>query len=156
MCGIAGYIDTGARHDDGVVERQLAQLTHRGPDAEGWFGCHGGGVGETRLSVIHLVSGDPPPTNQDGTIRAVLNGEIYNYRQLQEQLSGFGHRLATACDTEVIAHLAERCDDPVDIASRLHGMFSFAVWDSSKRRLVLGRDRMGKKPLYYWAGGDVL
>lgn len=156
MCGIAGYLDARSSHEDGVIERQLAQLTHRGPDAEGWFGCHGGVVGQTRLSIIDLVSGDPPITNEDGTIGAVLNGEIYNYRQLQEQLAGDGHRLATACDTEVIAHLAERYDDPVDVASRLHGMFTFAVWDDRRRRLVLGRDRMGKKPLYYWSGPDAL
>lgn len=154
MCGIAGYLDARSGHDDRVIERQLSQLRHRGPDAEGWFGRHGGVVGQTRLSIIDLVTGDPPITNENGTIGAVLNGEIYNYRLLQHELTVAGHRLATTCDTEVIAHLAERYDDPVEVASRLHGMFTFAVWDTCKRRLVLGRDRMGKKPLYYWSGPD--
>ena len=156
MCGIAGFLDARARHEPTVVKRQLAELQHRGPDADGWFGCDGGVVGQTRLSIIDLVTGDPPITNEDGTIGAVLNGEIYNYRALQDRLVRDGHRLATACDTEVIAHLAEGEDDAAALASQLHGMFTFAVWDSRRRRLILGRDRMGKKPLYYWAGSGVL
>lgn len=152
MCGIAGFIGTDALADLTLVDKQLAELRHRGPDAQGWFGRDGGVVGQTRLSVIDLVHGDPPLTNEDGSIGVAMNGEIYNFAELQNQLRRDGHRLASACDTEVIAHLAEQDEDPVQLANRLHGMFSFAVWDSRRHRLILGRDRLGKKPLYYWFG----
>jgi len=107
-------------------------------------------LGQTRLAIIDVIGGDPPITNEDGSVGVVLNGEIYNFESLQNDLRT-AHKLATRCDTEVIAHLAEDLE-PVDLARRLHGMFAFAVWDENRRRLVLGRDRLGKKPLYYWAG----
>jgi asparagine synthase (glutamine-hydrolysing) len=165
MCGIAGVCDRRGRNLDGV-EALAATLHHRGPDSLGSYpksGAHlRGGAGEaaaviaqSRLAVIDLVTGDPPITNEDGTIGVVLNGEIYNYRSLAAELAARGRRFATRCDTEVIAHLAEDCE-PVALARRLDGMFAFAVWDQRRRRLVLGRDRFGKKPLYYWAGGGRL
>lgn len=156
MCGIAGFVDADGGGDLAVVDKMLDELRHRGPDAQGWFGRDGGVVGQTRLSIIDLVNGDPPLTNEDGTIGVALNGEIYNFRDLQEMLRHDGHHLTSECDTEVIAHLAELEEDPTRLAARLHGMFSFAVWDSRRRRLILGRDRVGKKPLYYWAGPDQL
>ena len=110
-------------------------------------------MGQTRLAVIDLVSGDPPVTDEGGTIGAVLNGEVYNFRALRADLVRSGHRLRTTGDTEVIAHLAED-HSPVELARRLDGMFAFATWDKVGERLVLGRDRLGKKPLYYFADAD--
>jgi asparagine synthase (glutamine-hydrolysing) len=127
-------------------------LEHRGPDAFGIFAAGAGVVGQTRLAVIDLVTGDPPMTSEQGTIGAVLNGEIYNYRQLRKRLVEDGHTMSSEGDTEVIAHLAEQ-SSPVELARRLDGMFAFAVWDKTRQRLVLGRDRLGKKPLYYWQDG---
>jgi len=148
MCGIAGWVgalDRSARETSG---RQLAAVAHRGPDAGGTaFGC-GAAICQTRLAVIDLQTGDPPIGNEDGTISVALNGEIYNYRELRRRLRQAGHVLSTAGDTEVIAHLAEDCE-PVELARRLDGMFALAVWDERRRRLVLARDRVGKKPLYY-------
>src|SRR4051794_21910191 len=151
MCGIAGVI-TRDRNDHGsLVDGQLAVLDHRGPDAHGRFEAGCATIGQNRLSIIDLVTGDPPITNEDRSVAAVLNGEIYNYRALREQLRRDGHVFRSEGDTEVIAHLAEDLA-PVEVARRLDGMFAFAVWDEPRRRLVLGRDRVGKKPLYYWHG----
>ena len=134
------------------MANQLASQRHRGPDAQGWFDGGRGVVAQNRLSIIDLTTGDPPMTNEDGTIGAVLNGEIYNFTSLRDQLSRDGHTLCSRGDTEVLAHLAER-HSARDIAGKLDGMFAFAVWDKQRERLLLGRDRMGKKPLYYWNGG---
>jgi asparagine synthase (glutamine-hydrolysing) len=153
MCGIAGAV--GARVSKDEVEGQLRLLEHRGPDASGVFGSGPGVIGQTRLSVIDLVTGDPPMTSEQGVVGAVLNGEIYNYRELRKSLLNAGHILTSEGDTEVIAHLAEQ-SEPVELARRLDGMFAFAVWDASRNRLVLGRDRLGKKPLYYWSDGSSL
>ena len=154
MCGIAGEIYAVA--DVPVtVSAQLAALRHRGPDAEGAFECPGAWVGQTRLAIIDLERGDPPIANEDRTIGVALNGEIYNYKDLHAALSATGHVFASDGDTEVIAHLAEDVD-PVTLATRLEGMFAFAVWDQRRERLILGRDRFGKKPLYYWHDGSRL
>src|SRR5579863_2155624 len=153
MCGIAGAV--GARVSIGQVEEQLRLLEHRGPDATGIFGGGPGVIGQTRLSVIDLVTGDPPMTSEKGVIGAALNGEIYNSREVRRSLLNAGHILASEGDTEVIAHLAEH-SEPVELARQLDGMFAFAVWDTSRNRLVLGRDRLGKKPLYYWSDGNSL
>jgi len=153
MCGIAGAVRAGV--SKGEVEGQLRLLEHRGPDATGLFGSGPGVIGQTRLSVIDLVTGDPPMTSEQGVVGAVLNGEIYNYQEIRERLLNAGHILASEGDTEVIAHLAEQ-SEPVGLARQLDGMFAFAVWDTSRNRLVLGRDRLGKKPLYYWSDGNSL
>ncbi|MBV8159832.1 MAG: asparagine synthase (glutamine-hydrolyzing) [Acidimicrobiia bacterium] len=155
MCGIAGCVDRRDVNTDVVdlVERQLRLLDHRGPDSSGVFPGRGAAIGQTRLAVIDLLTGDPPVANEDGTLGAVLNGEIYNYQALRAELARDGHKLATEGDTEVIAHLAETLD-PVGLARRLDGMFAFAIWDDRRRRLTLGRDPLGKKPLYYWCDGD--
>ncbi len=151
MCGIAGVVDDQRRSLDRVLDL-ASTLRHRGPDSMGAYEGSGAVIAQTRLAVIDLVTGDPPITSEDGTVAVVLNGEIYNYRQLQAQLRRSGHQLKTECDTEVIAHLAED-HEPVALARQLDGMFAFAVWDDRRRRLVLGRDRFGKKPLYYWTDG---
>ena len=151
MCGIAGAFDLSETTDEEVVRRQLECLVHRGPDSSGIYGKGEAFVGQTRLAVIDLISGDPPITNEDGSVGVALNGEIYNYRDLGRELRVAGHTLRTQGDTEVLAHLAESLE-PVALARRLEGMFAFAVWDARRHRLILGRDRMGKKPLYYWSG----
>ena len=122
-------------------------LQHRGPDARGVFVQGSVGLGIQRLRVVDLVTGDQPIRNEDGTVVVVLNGEIYNFQQLRRELSQRGHRLTTAGDTEVIVHLYEEYG--ADCVRRLHGMFAFALWDGARRQLVLGRDRIGKKPLVY-------
>jgi len=155
VCGIAGFVG-GARTDrDQAIRAQLACQRHRGPDAEGAFSRGEGVIGQNRLAIIDLEHGDPPVTTEDGMIGAVLNGEIYNFRELRRGLKADGHRFASRCDTEVIAHLAEGCE-PAELAARLDGMFTFAVWDAARERLILGRDRFGKKPLYYWCAPDIL
>jgi len=111
-------------------------------------------IGQNRLAVIDLVTGDPPVHNEDGSIGVVFNGEIYNFRALREELERHGHAFSTLTDTEVLAHLAED-HEPTGLASRLHGMFAFAIWDGPRDRLILGRDRLGKKPLYYYADRGV-
>ncbi|MDP8975152.1 MAG: asparagine synthetase B, partial [Actinomycetota bacterium] len=153
MCGIAGSVGTGSDRAD--VEGQLRRLDHRGPDSWGVFEKPGAIVGQTRLAVIDLVTGDPPIADEEGAVGVALNGEIYNFASLREELRLRGHRLATAGDTEVIAHLAEDME-PVELARCLDGMFAFAVWDERRRRLILGRDRLGKKPLYYWSANGRL
>jgi asparagine synthase (glutamine-hydrolysing) len=151
MCGIAGAVGRSVVDPD-VLNSQLKLLEHRGPDSHGVFSVGDGQVGQTRLRIIDLVTGDPPIASEDGQAGVSLNGEIYNYRALQDELRARGHRLKTETDTEVIVHLAEECE-PLELANRLEGMFAFAVWDAHRRRLILGRDRLGKKPLYYWSGG---
>jgi asparagine synthase (glutamine-hydrolysing) len=139
----------------GGLAHQLELLEHRGPDSSGVFVAGAGEIGQTRLAVIDLATGDPPMTSENGDVGAVLNGEIYNFRRLREDLIRAGHSFKSRGDTEVIAHLAEQTG-PVELAKRLDGMFAFAVWDSRRQRLVLGRDRLGKKPLYYWSDGSNL
>src|SRR5262245_15244140 len=155
MCGICGVVESGSRDLRSVVDSQLAAVEHRGPDAQGAFVGDQGAIGQNRLAIIDLVTGDPPITNEDRTVAVVSNGEIYNFRELREELRRGGHEFGSRGDTEVIAHLAEDLP-PVELASRLDGMFSFAVWDEGRGRLVLGRDRVGKKPLYYWSSGGRL
>lgn len=155
MCGICGLVGGEPGAAERVVGEQLSRLHHRGPDARGHFSETRGTVAQNRLAVIDLLTGDPPMTNEDGTVAAVLNGEIYNFREIRERLARDGHRLSSRGDTEVIAHLAEVAT-PVEVARQLDGMFAFAVWDERRQRLVLGRDRIGKKPLYYWSSGGHL
>ena len=155
MCGICGVVGSGAADYHPVVGEQLSRLHHRGPDARGEFGSSAGGIAQNRLAIIDLVTGDPPITNEDESVAVVLNGEIYNYREIRSDLAAREHAFRSHGDTEVIAHLAEDVA-PVQLARRLQGMFAFAIWDETRRRLVLGRDRLGKKPLFYWSGGGRL
>lgn len=149
MCGIAGKVSArgGGSIDRSLLERMCAALAHRGPDSRGLFIGDGVGLGIQRLRVIDLVTGDQPVHSEDRTVSVVLNGEIYNYRELRDDLRRRGHRFATQGDTEVIAHLYE--EHGVDCVAHLHGMFAFALWDARRRSLLLARDRVGKKPLFY-------
>jgi asparagine synthase (glutamine-hydrolysing) len=155
MCGISGVVAPEPSDLRGVAAAQLAVLEHRGPDAQGSFAGQTAVIAQNRLAIIDLVTGDPPMTNEDGTVAVALNGEIYNFADLRAELAGRGHQFRSRGDTEVIAHLAEELP-PVELARRLDGMFAFAVWDERRRRLVLGRDRVGKKPLFYWCRGGRL
>ena len=146
MCGICGIVSS-EKIDEGLLRSMCKVLAHRGPDDEGVYLGQGIGLGSRRLSIIDLKSGRQPIHNEDKSIRLVLNGEIYNFRELKKDLEKSGHRFYTQADTEVIVHLYE--DHGVDCLKFLRGMFAFAVWDEKKRRLFLARDRVGKKPLVY-------
>jgi asparagine synthase (glutamine-hydrolysing) len=148
MCGIAGQVRLdGAPVDPRLIERMCAAIEHRGPDSRGIHAVDGVGLGIQRLRVIDLETGDQPIYNEDRSVVVVLNGEIYNFEDLRERLLRAGHRFSTRGDTEVIAHLYEQ-EGPACVRS-LHGMFAFALWDTRRRRLLLARDRVGKKPLFY-------
>jgi len=152
VCGISGFVGSSG-NSAAIAAEQLRRLHHRGPDARGQFRRAGAVVAQNRLAIIDLATGDPPITNEDDTIGVVLNGEIYNFRALREQLLRERHTFRSQGDTEVIAHLAQDLE-PVELARRLDGMFAFAVWDARRERLILGRDRFGKKPLYYYHADD--
>ncbi len=147
MCGIAGQARTDREVNAELVAAMCEAMVHRGPDARGSFTEGGVGLGVQRLAVIDLVSGDQPVTNEDGSVVAVLNGEIYNYVELRERLEREGHSFSTMGDTEVIPHLYEQLGDRC--VEELRGMFAFALWDKRHRRLLVARDRVGKKPLFY-------
>ena len=151
MCGIAGYSGL-QRTDDTLLRRMCASLVHRGPDDEGYYTAPGVGLSMRRLAVIDLTTGHQPIGNETGTIQVVLNGEIYNYQDLRKTLLARGHRLATTSDTETIVHLYE--DHGLDFVQHLRGMFAIALWDAERGRLVLARDRIGEKPLFYSARPD--
>jgi asparagine synthase (glutamine-hydrolysing) len=156
MCGISGvvYADAGRPVDRERMRRITGVLSHRGPDAEGFFFGPGVGLGHRRLSIIDLSTGDQPIFNEDRTKVVVFNGEIYNFQELRTDLFQRGHRFATASDTEVLVHGWEEYGD--SFIARLRGMFALALWDIRQRRLLLARDRVGKKPLYYAHDGDRL
>jgi asparagine synthase (glutamine-hydrolysing) len=155
MCGICG-IAIPKQLNRRVSESRLAAmrdtLTHRGPDDAGLYLDGGVGMGHRRLSIVDLGGGRQPMANEDETIWIVFNGEIYNHRDLRPGLEERGHRYRTVCDTETIVHLYEELGERA--AERLSGMFAFAVWDSARRELLLARDRLGIKPLYYALDGD--
>ena len=130
------------------------RIEHRGPDSHGKFELSHVALAIRRLSIIDLATGDQPLSNETGEVTLVFNGEIYNYRELRQQLLARGHSFRTQSDGEVIAHLYE--DRGPDFVRELNGMFAIALWDQRAGRLVLARDRAGEKPLYYWRGGDVL
>jgi asparagine synthase (glutamine-hydrolysing) len=144
MCGICGVI---GENDGAALEPMLRRLIHRGPDEEGTYRRSGIALGARRLSVIDPQGGQQPVRNEAGTVWAVLNGEIYNYRELRQELVRNGHRFMTRCDTEVLVHLYE--DEGFEGFRRLRGMYAVALWDQDRRSAWLMRDRLGIKPLYY-------
>lgn len=148
MCGICGIYDTAGdaeRYRDAVV-RMANAIKHRGPDGSGLYVDNLVAMGHRRLSIIDLEGGNQPIFNEDQTVAIVFNGEIYNYKELREDLSQ-RHQFRTASDTEVIVHLYDEYG--VDCLEHLNGMFSFAIWDKARQRLFIARDRLGEKPLYY-------
>jgi asparagine synthase (glutamine-hydrolysing) len=147
VCGICGIVSPGAPVDPERLAAMSGTLVHRGPDSDGSFVDAGIGLAARRLSIIDLETGDQPLSNEDGTVVAVQNGEIYNYRELRHDLERSGHRFRSHGDTEVLVHLYE--EHGTAFAQRLRGMFAIAIWDARRQRLVLARDRFGIKPLAY-------
>ncbi len=151
MCGITGYVGFD---DEQLLRAMGASLTHRGPDDGGFYLGPGIGLAHRRLSVIDLKSGHQPMSNEDQTVWIVFNGEIYNYQDIRTKLIDRGHRFASTSDTEVIVHLYE--DEGLNFVDQLRGMFALGLWDARRRRLVLTRDRIGEKPLFYTFDGQRL
>ncbi|HVP54250.1 MAG TPA: asparagine synthase (glutamine-hydrolyzing) [Candidatus Eisenbacteria bacterium] len=147
MCGIAGLLlhNSKARVDD--VRMMTDLIRHRGPDDEGIYLDGPCGIGMRRLSIIDLNTGHQPISNEDGSVWVVFNGEIYNYQELRDDLISRGHRFTTNSDTETLVHLYEQ--EGTEGLHRLRGMFAYCIWDARKRKMLLVRDRFGKKPLYY-------
>ena len=150
MCGICGKLtfDRSARVSPNLLKTMADAIHHRGPDDEGYYLSGPVGFGFRRLSIIDLTSGHQPISNEDDTVWIVFNGEIYNYKELREQLRSRGHIFKTQTDTEIIVHLYEEYGS--SCVERLRGMFAFAIWDERQDTLFLARDRVGIKPLYYW------
>jgi asparagine synthase (glutamine-hydrolysing) len=156
MCGIVGYVDTtlGATEGQALLADMTEVIRHRGPDDDGFWCDEGVGLGMRRLSIIDVWGGRQPMTNEDGAVVVVFNGEIYNFPDLRRELEATGHQFRTRSDTETIAHAYE--EDGVDFVQRLRGMFAIALWDRQRKRLLLTRDRFGKKPLHYYFDGTRL
>lgn len=148
MCGICGIADsTGVMVPQQELERMNNVIRHRGPDGDGYHRAPGVGLAMRRLAIIDVAGGDQPIANEDETIWIVYNGEGYNYLELREYLEARGHRFRTNTDTECVLHLYE--EHGVDCVEHLRGQVAFALWDSNEERLLLARDRMGQKPIYY-------
>ena len=145
MCGIFGIISPGPIREQ--LEKSTSTLAHRGPDDCGYFIDEGVGLGHRRLSIIDLEGGHQPMFNEDGSICIVSNAEIYNFPELREQLLQMGHRFETRSDTEAILHAYEEWGKAC--VEHLRGMFAFAIWDKTEKRLFVARDRFGIKPLFY-------
>jgi len=148
MCGIYGMVvRPGLEPDAAVVARMGRTLVHRGPDGDGSAVRGRAALGCRRLAIIDVEHGAQPLANENGDVIVVCNGEIYNHRALRDRLERAGHRFRTLSDAEVIPHLYE--EHGLDFVDALDGMFGIALWDARAERLVLARDRMGEKPLYY-------
>src|SRR5260221_13899082 len=146
MCGIYGQYNTQGP-DPALIERMARCLDHRGPDGYGTYQEGPLAFGAGRLAIIDLAAGVQPIFSEDRRVAVVFNGEIYNYRSLRAELEAAGHHFATQTNTEVIVHGYEVWG--ISVLDRLRGMFGLGIWDSSERRLLLARDRLGEKPLYY-------
>jgi asparagine synthase (glutamine-hydrolysing) len=151
VCGIAGIVAADRLHADerARLTRMRDVITHRGPDEAGTFSDERAGLVHRRLSIVDLAAGHQPLANEDETVWVVFNGEIYNHAEIRPTLEALGHKYRTRCDTETIVHAYEQWGD--DCVDRFRGMFAFAIWDTKRQRLLLARDRMGIKPLYWTA-----
>ena len=155
MCGIYGVLQLDGRPvPTGALAGMGQRTIHRGPDDEGTYSDGPIALGMRRLSIIDLAGGHQPLTNEDGTLWIVANGEIYNYRELQRDLTARGHVFKTGSDCETLLHLYESYGD--ECVQHVNGMFAFALWDTRRKRLLLARDRLGVKPLYIWRDGSRL
>jgi asparagine synthase (glutamine-hydrolysing) len=156
MCGIYGVValTADARLDPACLPRMGASIVHRGPDDEGSYSDARVLLGMRRLSIIDVAGGHQPIANEDESVIAVCNGEIYNFQSLRRDLQARGHRFRTGSDTEVLVHLYEEYGEK--LVDHIDGMYGFAVWDARRRRLLVGRDRIGIKPIYYWSDGRYL
>jgi asparagine synthase (glutamine-hydrolysing) len=159
MCGITGWANFDARTPPPDGARELLhsmceRMVHRGPDSEGLLVANGVALGMRRLAIIDLVTGEQPTYNEDKSVAVILNGEIYNYRELRDTLERRGHTFRSQSDTEVLPHLYEEFGDAM--VEHLNGMFALALWDSRRRRLLLARDRFGEKPLFWSVFDNIL
>jgi asparagine synthase (glutamine-hydrolysing) len=154
LCGIVGFTHKRWVPDSDRIRKATATLIHRGPDQQGVFQSSLCSIGATRLKIIDLGSGDQPILSEDGDVAIVFNGEIYNHLELRCELEGLGHRFDSHCDTETVLRAFLEWD--TDCFARLRGMFAIGLWTKSAKRLVLARDRMGIKPLYFARRGDDL
>src|SRR5215469_1932681 len=153
MCGICGIYEPGSETpiEKYTVNRMADSIRHRGPDDDGYYFAPGLGLGFRRLSIIDVEGGHQPLSNEDGTVWIAFNGEIYNFEELNRRYLSTGHRFRTRSDTETIVHLYEELGEAC--FAELRGMFGIALWDGRRKRLLLARDRIGKKPLFYsWDG----
>src|SRR5579862_8362851 len=153
MCGICGQFNFERNEpvEPELVHQMARTMVHRGPDDEGYFFDGAVGLGFRRLSIIDLSGGHQPMSDEGETVWVVFNGEIYNYLELRSELEGRGHRFRTRSDTEVLVHGYKEWGP--DVFSHLNGMFGVAIWDVAKRRLVVSRDAMGIKLIYYRTEG---
>src|SRR5262245_52666836 len=151
MCGIAGAFTVGGPErppvSRAILDAMTDAMTHRGPDDRGTFVDNGAAIGARRLSIIDVVAGHQPFSDESGDIWAAQNGEIFNHEALRTRLLEQGHQFKTRCDTEILPHLYEEYGD--DFPKQLRGMFAVALWDGRRRRGLIVRDRLGIKPLYY-------
>src|SRR3984957_19935574 len=156
MCGIAGGVSASRESDisEALVRHMCDQIVYRGPDDEGILVQDGAGLGMRRLSIIDLSGGHQPVFNEDRSAWVVFNGEIYNFPELRAGLLSRGHHFTTHTDTEVIVHLYEELG--AGCVNKLRGMFAFALYDERRRKLLIARDRFGKKPLHYALAGKRL
>ena len=151
MCGITGWInlrqsDSNASAES-VLHSMCERIAHRGPDSEGLWLDSTAALGMRRLSIIDLRTGDQPVFNEDGTVVVMMNGELYNYREVRKELEQLGHQFVTQSDTEILPHLYEQYGEAM--VEYLNGMYAFALWDTRTKKLIIARDRFGEKPLYY-------
>lgn len=151
MCGIAGWINleqSDSNHDaEPVLHSMCETILHRGPNSEGLWTDDTVALGMRRLSIIDLHTGDQPVFNCDGSVIVMMNGELYNYREVRDDLEKKGHKFVTRSDTEILPHLYEEYGE--DLVDHLNGMYAFSLWDTRKKKLIIARDRFGEKPLYY-------
>ena len=148
MCGIAGWINLEpSQNDEAVLHSMCERIVHRGPDSEGIWMDDTVALGMRRLSIIDLHTGDQPVYSEDKSIVVMMNGELYNYREVKADLEKRGHKFVTQTDTEIVPHLYQEYGD--DFVDHINGMYAISLWDTRKKRLVLARDRYGEKPLYY-------
>ena len=151
MCGIGAILDPAGTVGPDAAQRMVESLRHRGPDGDALRRIGPLTLAHTRLAIIDVAGGDQPLDSEDGQVTAIVNGEIYNQRELREALEERGHRFATHSDSEVVVHSYE--EHGLDCVHRLSGIFAFAIWDERRRRLVAARDAFGVKPLYWWSNG---
>src|SRR3954454_7303298 len=156
MCGIAGIVSSERLDEDAPAQARRMRdiITHRGPDEAGIHCDDWAALAHRRLSIVDLGTGQQPLSNEDGTIWITFNGEIYNHGDIRRELESLGHQYRTKSDTETIVHAYEQWGD--DSVDRFRGMFAYALWDSGRRRLLLVRDRLGIKPVYWTRVGSLL
>jgi len=154
MCGIAGFTRLSGVWDREVAGRIIEAIHHRGPDQQGIYEGSEITLCAVRLKIIDLAGGDQPIVSDDGGTVIVFNGEIYNHREIRRELERLGHRFRSQCDTETVLRAFMEWDTAC--FERMRGMFGVALWSEARKRLVLARDRMGIKPLYYYRSGDDL